>query len=116
MIKIDRRTYEELIKVENFMNDKLPKGSLLVLNKDYMAAPCGGHTKICLPKGTTLKLVNIRGGYLFSRKYIPSVLLYVGQLMYIKIPVEEFIAFFKKYCSSTVAKRRVTTVYETVTV
>lgn len=116
MTKINKKTFEELIKVENFMNDKLPKGSLLMLDKDYMATPCGGHTKICLPKGTTLKLVNIRGDYLFGRECPPKVILYVGQLIYVKIPVEEFIEFFKNYCNPRVEKRVVTTVYETVTV
>jgi hypothetical protein len=42
------------------------------------------------------------------------VLLYVGQLIYIKIPVKEFIAFFKNYCSPIVAKRNVSIVYESV--
>ena len=98
----------ELVEVENFLNKYIPRRSILTIEKDCTFIALGSSNyEVRLTKYMTVMLADLKA---------KCVLLYVGNFIYVKVPVGKFIEFFKEHCSPVITKTVVSTVQETVIV
>ena len=99
----------ELTEVENFLNEhNIPRRSILTIDKDCTFIALGSSDyEVKLTKGMTVMLTDLKARY---------VLLYVGNFIYVKVPVGKFTEFFKERCNPVITKTVVSTVQETIVV